>query len=62
MNEKVDANLRYLEDKIDKAINLINVLQEENRCLKNILESLKHRDNQLIEKINIMLDNLSKML
>ncbi|MBS4015925.1 MAG: hypothetical protein KGZ86_05775 [Candidatus Latescibacteria bacterium] len=62
MDVKVETNLKYLEERIDKAINVINGLREENARLKYILKELQDRNNQSIEKINSLLDNISKLL
>jgi translation initiation factor 1 (eIF-1/SUI1) len=62
MDAKVEFNIKYLEERIDKAINMINGLREENARLKNILKELQDRNNQSIEKINLLLDNISKLL
>ena len=62
LNDNIDNNIKYLEQKIDQVINLINSLKLENQQLKHELSELKDINNQAVEKINFILDNISKLL
>lgn len=62
MNNDIEKNFKYLEEKVNKTIDLIDSLRAENERLKNLLNDMKARNNQSIEKINLILDNISKML
>lgn len=62
LNSNIDANIKYLEQKIEQAINLINSLKQENKQLQDELVELKDVNNQAVEKINFILDSISKLL
>ena len=62
MNPQLEANLKYLEEKLDKTIALINNLKVENDNLKSELTEKQALLNQAIERINLILDNINKML
>lgn len=54
--------IKRLEEKIEQTVNLINNLRQENLNLKAKLSDMQAYNNQSIEKINLILDNISKML
>jgi FtsZ-binding cell division protein ZapB len=62
MNPETETNLKRLEEKIEQAIILLNDLKQENKELKNTINKLQDRNNQAVEKINFILDNISKLL
>jgi FtsZ-binding cell division protein ZapB len=62
LNSDIDAQIKYLEQKIDKTIDLINRLKQENQSLKEQVEELQRNNNHVVEKINFILDNISKLL
>jgi len=62
MNPEIEANLKYLEDKLDKTILLISNLKTENTSLKSELAEKQALLSQAVERINLILDNINKLL
>jgi FtsZ-binding cell division protein ZapB len=62
MSIEVENNLKNLEEKINQAINFIDSLRQENVNLKTQLTEMQNRNSQIVEKINFILDNISKLL
>jgi FtsZ-binding cell division protein ZapB len=62
MSIEVENNLKKLEEKINQAINFIDSLRQENVNLKAQLTEMQNRNSQTVEKINFILDNISKLL
>jgi phage shock protein A len=62
MNSETENNLKRLEEKVEQVINLLNTLKQENSELKTKIDKLQERNNQAVEKINFILDKISKLL
>jgi FtsZ-binding cell division protein ZapB len=62
MNPELEANLKHIEEKLDQAIDLINNLKHENSNLKTELTERQALYNQAVERINLILDNINKLL
>ncbi|MCX7785608.1 MAG: hypothetical protein N2201_05200 [candidate division WOR-3 bacterium] len=62
MNPEIEQSFKLLEEKIDKLIATLNNLKQENDNLQAELQELKSRQEKAIERINLLLDNLSKLL
>ncbi|MCX7757826.1 MAG: hypothetical protein N2166_05915 [candidate division WOR-3 bacterium] len=61
-NSELEKNLAVLEKKIDEAVVLINNLREENQLLKDKLTKVQTKLTEVLQRINYLLDNLSKSL
>lgn len=62
MNSETENNLKHLEEKIEQVIGLLNTLKQENAELKSQISKSQSHNNQTVEKINFILDNISKLL
>lgn len=62
LSPEVEMTIKRLEEKIEQTVSLINNLRQENLNLKAKLSDMQAYNNQSIEKINLILDNISKML
>ncbi|MEO0092059.1 MAG: hypothetical protein ABIK61_05075 [candidate division WOR-3 bacterium] len=62
MNPEIEQSFKLLEEKIDKLIATLNNLKQENANLQAELQELKSRNEKAIERINLLLDNISKLL
>lgn len=62
MNAETEKNIKYLDEKINQTIALIDKLRSENDRLLNLLKEMQERNNQAIEKINLILDKIAKIL
>lgn len=62
MNPEIEQAFKLLEEKIDKLIATLNNLKQENANLQAELQELKSRNEKAIERINLLLDNISKLL
>ncbi len=62
MNPELESNLKHLEEKLEQAINLINNLKQENSNLHTELTEKQVLCNQAVDKINLILDNINKLL
>ncbi len=62
MNLEIEQCFKQLEEKIDKLINALNNLKQANTNLQAELQELKSRQEKAIERIKLLLDNISKLL
>jgi FtsZ-binding cell division protein ZapB len=62
MNPELESNLKHLEEKLEQAINLISSLKQENSNLKAELTEKQSLYNQAVDRINLILDNINKLL
>jgi prefoldin subunit 5 len=62
MNTATENNLKNLEERINEVIRLIDNLRQENSNLKAQISEIQQNNNQAVDKINFILDNISKML
>lgn len=53
---------KRLEETIDKAVETITHLRQENRRLKEEIERLKATKKEVVEKLNLLLDKIDNLI
>lgn len=62
MNPEIELNLKHLEEKLEQAIDLISILKQENSTLHEKLTEKQALYSQAVDRINLILDNINKLL